>query len=110
MEIGRDLEVRDHRRSGLLCQRNDVRKVVEVAVGNEYRVQMPDLLVLLRRHGVVGQEGVYDDLLGPGGCYPEGRVPEVGYPGPTKHLVHFLPPFIGLLLRKTVLELAPMGW
>src|SRR5215204_6844528 len=99
MEIGHDLEVRDHRRSGLLGQRDDVRKVVEVTVGNEYGVYVPDLLVLLWRRGVVGQEGIYDDLFGPGGCYPEGRVPEVGYPGPTKHLVHFLPPFIGLLLR-----------
>jgi hypothetical protein len=66
--------------------------VVEVAVGDEDRVELVDLLEVLRDLGVVGQPGVYDDLLAPGRYEPESGVPQVGDPGPSKHLVHGLPP------------------
>src|SRR5918998_4569980 len=93
LHVREDLEVSYRRRSGLLGQRDSVGEMVEVAVGDEHGVQLPNLLEFLRRHRVVGQEGVYEDLLVSGRYYPEGRVPEVGDPGPAEHLVHNVPPF-----------------
>ena len=88
LEIGEDLEVRHYGRSGLLREGYDVVEVIEVPVGDEDRVELPDLLEVLRGLGIISQPGVYDDLLASWSCKPEGRMPKVGDPGPAKHLVH----------------------
>src|SRR5215208_5699657 len=88
LQVGHDLEVRQDRRPGLLGYGYRIIEVIEVAVGDEHSIELTDLLHVLRGSRVVGQERVYDDLLVPRGYEPEGRVPHVGDPGPSKHILH----------------------
>src|SRR5215211_657556 len=92
LQVGEDLEVGDRRSTRLSQERQHVREVVEVAVGDEHGVQLAHPLQVVRRLGVVCEKGVYDDLLAPGGSEPEGRVTEVGDPGSAQHALHCLPP------------------
>jgi hypothetical protein len=53
LQIREDLEVGHHYRAGLLRDRNSVGEVVEVAVGDEHRIELADLFHVLRCLGVV---------------------------------------------------------
>jgi hypothetical protein len=48
--------------------------VVEVAVRDEDRIEILHLLQVVGGLGVVGQPGIYDDVLARAGSDPEGRV------------------------------------
>src|SRR5215211_2934917 len=63
LQVTHDLEVGDRPRARLPGERLHVVEVVEVAVGNEHGIQLTHALQVFGGMRVIGQEGVYDDLL-----------------------------------------------
>src|SRR5215218_3309858 len=94
LEVGEDLEVRNGPGAGLSHERLYIREVIEVPVGDQDGIERTHALELVRGLGVLGKNRVYDDLRVTRSREPEGRVPQVGDPGPAQHVFHCLPPSV----------------